>query len=93
MLLKILQNARCNDEVVYRKDDQYTTFRIKKEKGKKKRDILSIYNAVSLPWQNVLYCGMVGTVLVRLRPLGANSCKREEQRDLTFYFYDIDMLQ
>lgn len=36
---------------------QYKMFKMTKENGKKKRENLSIYNAVSLPLQNVSYCG------------------------------------
>jgi hypothetical protein len=48
---------------------------MKNEKGKKKRDILSMHNAVSCPWQEVTYCGIMGTDLVGLPSVDAISCK------------------
>ena len=81
--------ANCAD--AYRKVDQYTTFRIKKEKGKKKRDILSMYSAVCRPWQQVAYCGMLGTVLMRFRPLGANSWKWRKE-NIWLHFYDSELI-
>jgi hypothetical protein len=55
---------------------------MKKEKGKKKRDILSMYNAIFRPWQKVAYCGIVGTDLTGLRPLGVKSCKQMNESKL-----------
>lgn len=65
-----------NSSCAYRKDDQYTTFKIRKENGKKNRDILSMYNAVWRPLQKVAYCGVTDSDLMGLRTVGPSSCKQ-----------------